>query len=148
MVLVNTFFKTRENQLATCKSEETKSNRLPIYRRIDFREIQDCRLMNGEDLAGQQRMVLARMKVTEEGKRIERRQRKIKWWRLKESGAATENKAKVLENWIKADNVQEWWEEHRKMMRRVAEEALGKTSGKKPQPTKKHGGGTMRFKIV
>lgn len=133
MTLLNTFFKKEENQLNTYKSGgRTSQIDFLACRRKDIRDVQDCRVINGEDVSTQHRLVLAKMKIREEEKRgRDKRMRKIKWWRLKEPETRRQFKEKVLEEWVEADSVQEWWTANSRMLRRVGEEALGKTSGKK-----------------
>ena len=87
-------------------------------------------------MAAQDRLVLARMKIQAKKKGREKRQKKITWWRMKEPEAKRQFKEKVLENWVEADSVQEWWMENSRVMRRAAGEVLGKTSGKKAPANK------------
>ena len=47
------------------------------------------------------------------------------------SGTRVKFKERVIENWVKAERVQEWWAANSRIMREAAEEILGKTSGKK-----------------
>ena len=51
--------------------------------------------------------------------------------RLNEPEAKKQFNQKVLENCIDKDNVQEWWTANSTVMRRAAEETLGRISGKK-----------------
>ena len=46
-------------------------------------------------------------------------------------------KERVIENWVKAERVQEWWTGNSGMMREAAEDILGKISGKNAPVDKK-----------
>ena len=132
MVLLNTFFKKDENQLTTYKSgDRTSQIDFLACRRKNIRDAYDCRVINGENVVAQHRLVLAKLKMREEKKGKETRVKRIKWWRLKEPEARRQFKEKVLEMWINTDGVQEWWTANSRVLRRAGEEVLGKTSGKK-----------------
>ena len=131
MALLNTFFKKEENQLTTYRSGG-RSSQIDFLacRRKDIRDIKDCRVINGEEVAAQHRLVLAKMKVREEKRGREEKERKIKWWKLKEPEAKRQFREKVLEEWTEADTVEEWWRANSGVMKRAGEETLGRTSGK------------------
>ena len=58
--------------------------------------------------------------------------RKIKWWRLKKEGVKQEFKEKVLKEARLPERVYDWWEHNSNVIKKVSEEVLGRTSGKKP----------------
>ena len=72
-----------------------------------------------------------KMGLKEERKGRETRQKKIKWWKLKEPEAKRQFREKVMEEWVEADSVQNWRRENSEVMRKAGEEMLGRTSGKR-----------------
>jgi exonuclease III len=132
MALINTYFKKEENKLVTYSSGG-RSSQIDFIacRRRDLKEIQDCAVINGEEVASQHRLVLLKMKIRTERKGRESRVRKIKWWRLNEPEARNQFKEKVMEDWVDAENVQDWWTANSNVIRKAGEEILGRTSGKK-----------------
>ena len=90
MALLNTFFKKDENQLITYRSGGRSSQ-------IDFFDIKDCRVINREGVAAQHHLLLTRLKLKEEKRGRETRQKKIKWWNLKQPEARSQFKEKVIE---------------------------------------------------
>ncbi|KAI5715060.1 hypothetical protein M8J77_009915 [Diaphorina citri] len=55
---------------------------------------------------------------------------KIKWWLLKTPENCEIFKRKVMEKAKRIEGVNQWWEENSKVIKEVAVNALGKTSGK------------------
>ena len=55
---------------------------------------------------------------------------KIKWWKLEEEEVKVKFKEKVMIEVRPKEDANEWWEETSQVIRKVAEEVLGKTSGK------------------
>ena len=56
---------------------------------------------------------------------------KIKWWKLKNTELRTMFKERVLEAIRLHEDVQEWWTENSKVILKIGEELLGKSSGRK-----------------
>ncbi|XP_068237110.1 uncharacterized protein [Palaemon carinicauda] len=57
---------------------------------------------------------------------------KIKWWKLKEEELRVLFKERVLEADRLHEDIQKWWTENSKVILRMGEEVLGKSSGKRP----------------
>ncbi|XP_068247906.1 uncharacterized protein [Palaemon carinicauda] len=57
---------------------------------------------------------------------------KIKWWKLKEEELRVLFKKRVLEAIRLHEDVQEWWTENSKVILRIREEVLEKSSGRRP----------------
>ena len=131
MVVLNTFFEKRRNQLVTYNSGGRMSQiDFLACRRANLKDIRDCQVVNGESIATQHQFVMLSMRVTILKKSKTMRVRKIQWWKLKNVSLRAEFKQKVLENWKQTEGVQEWWSVNSKILLRAAEEVLGKTSGK------------------
>ena len=58
-------------------------------------------------MAAKHHLLLTRLKLKEKRGR-ETRQKKIKWWKLKQPEARSQFKEKVIEEWTEADTVQQW----------------------------------------
>ena len=130
MAMLNTFFRKDYNQLATYKSGGRSSQiDFLMCRRRDLRDVKDCRVLDGDDVAAQHRLLAAITRSRKERKGRENRQRKIKWWKLKEQGLKRQFKEKVLHNWTDTENIQVWWTTNSRLMRESAEIILGRTSG-------------------
>ena len=145
MVVLNTFFEKRRNQLITYNSGGRMSQiDFLVCRRANLKDIRDCQVVNGESKATQHQLVMLSMRGTILKKSKTKRVRKIWWWKLNNVGLRAEFKQKVLENWKQTEGVQEWWSVNSKILLKAAEEVLGKTSGKKAPQIKKQGGGMRR----
>ena len=131
MAIVNTFFQKDIHQYITYKSGGRESQiDFLVCRRNHLREVQNCKVFKGEGVSAQHRIVVmdCEMKTTRKGKKI--CIPKIKWWELKNEQRRLEFKEKVMREITSKEDPNEWWEENSKVVRRVAEEVLGKTSGK------------------
>ena len=134
MAIANTFFNKQQEQLITYKS----GNRLSqidflLYRRRNIVEIKDCKVIPGDHVTAQHRLLVMDlvMRVEQRKNREVQGPRKIKWFRLRETEFGRQFKARVLEN-IDHDieNVNGWWNGTAEIMLRHGKEILGETSGK------------------
>ena len=82
MAVVNTYFQKREEHRGTYKSG-ARSMKVDyiLCRRGNLREISDCKVVVGESVARQHRMVVCRMTPTVRTKRREKIE-KTKCWKL------------------------------------------------------------------
>ena len=69
-----------------------------MCRRRDLRDVKDYRVLNGDDVAAQHRLLAATTIIKKERKSRENRQSKIKWWKLKEQDLKRQFKEEVLQN--------------------------------------------------
>ena len=85
MPFLNTYFrKTREHQ-ATYKSGENKSQvDYVLCRRDNVREVSDCKVLHGDSVVKQHRMVVCRVKLVTRVKRGYKVEPNFRWWKLKE----------------------------------------------------------------
>ncbi|XP_063595885.1 uncharacterized protein LOC134772741 [Penaeus indicus] len=131
MAIANTFFKKGAHQYVTYKSggRESQIDFLGC-RRNHLGELKNCKVIKGESVSAQHRIVVldCEVKNTKRGKQLSIP--KIKWWKLKEEHLKVDFKEKVMREVTSKEDTNEWWEENSKVIRRVAEEVLGKTSGK------------------
>lgn len=84
MAVVNTYFQKREEHRVTYKSggRSTQVDYI-LCRRSDLKEISDCKVVVGESVARQHRMVVCRMKLLVRKNKRSKVERKTKWWKLK-----------------------------------------------------------------
>ncbi|KAG8234532.1 hypothetical protein J437_LFUL013102 [Ladona fulva] len=100
--------------------------------------MRNCKVINGESLTQQHRLVVAdcHIKADTKVKHKNQRQQRIMWWKLKEEALRNKFKEKVLEKLRLPKGVQEWWEINSNIIRKAGEEILGKISGKGPPEEK------------
>ncbi|KAG7495848.1 hypothetical protein JOB18_006428 [Solea senegalensis] len=87
MAVVNAFFQKRHECRVTYKSggRSTQVDYI-LYRRCHLKEISDCKVVVGECVVSQPRMVVCRMNlVTRKTKRTKAEQ-STQWWKLKKRG--------------------------------------------------------------
>ncbi|KAK3514502.1 hypothetical protein QTP70_018662, partial [Hemibagrus guttatus] len=98
MAVVNTYFQKREEHRVTYKSGGRRTQvDLILCRRGNLKEISDCKVVVGESVARQHRMVVCRMTLmvckTKRSKiEIEK---KTKWWKLKKEECCEEFRQKL-----------------------------------------------------
>ena len=140
LAIGNTYFQKKGEKLVTYKSGKRKSQiDYILCRRKHLKEIKNVKVISGECVAAQHRLVVADCEVPtiEKGnKRVDQKEQKIKWWKLKEEGLRRKFKDRVLRELDFPETVQEWWGVNSKMIRTVGEEVVGKTSGKGPPEDK------------
>ncbi|KAK3543926.1 hypothetical protein QTP70_031835 [Hemibagrus guttatus] len=84
MAVVNTYFQKREEHRVTYKSggRRTQVDYI-LCRRGNLKEISDCKVVVGESVARQHRMVVCRMTLMACKKKRSEIEKKTKWWKLK-----------------------------------------------------------------
>ena len=132
--IVNTFFEKRPNHLVTYKSGGRQSQiDFLMCRRQQLNEVKNCKVINGESVAAQHRVLVLDWEIKCSKRRIpEQVTPKIKWWRLKEENLKIQFNEKVLSERRLLENVQEWWEENSTVIVRAGQEVLGMTTGRRP----------------
>ena len=112
LAVVNTWFEKDHSQYTTYKSGGNESQiDFLMCRRSRLKELKNCKVIKGEGLATQHRVVVIdwEMKNTEKSKPVHA-DPKIKWWRLmKEADKRQEFKEKVLREARLPEGVQKWW---------------------------------------
>ncbi|KAI5104626.1 Fc receptor-like protein 5 [Silurus meridionalis] len=86
MAVVNTYFKKKEDHRVTYRSGGRCTQvDYVLCRRCNLKEIGDCKVLAGDSVARQHRMVVCRMVLEAKKKRRRvRTERRIRWWKLKE----------------------------------------------------------------
>ncbi|KAK3515170.1 hypothetical protein QTP70_008170 [Hemibagrus guttatus] len=91
MGVVNTYFQKREEHRVTYKSggRRTQVDYI-LCRRGNLKEISDCKVVVGESVARQHRMVVCRMTLMVCKKKRSKIEKKTKWWKLKKEECCEE----------------------------------------------------------
>ena len=132
-LVVNTFFNKKEEHLFTYKSGGNSSQfDFTMTRRADLKELRDCKVMPGEEVVSQHRLLCAVLKTKQAKHRRRTREKRIKIWSVK-GEHVTEYRDKVEEEYqLEADtNAEESWKLVKKVVMRAAEEICEATNGGK-----------------
>lgn len=138
MIILNTLFKKRRNHLITYKSgqDETQIDYIMV-RKENRRLVMDCKVIPGEAVVTQHRVLVADLRIKVEKKRKkEERKRKIKVWELN-GEKKTEFRNKVqsairerYENGSFPERVEDVWADMKQILVTTGTEVCGRTSGK------------------
>ena len=133
LAICNTFFQTKDEHMITCRSGTRQSTiDYIMVRRQSLRFVKFCKVIPGETVATQHRLLILEMWLEKPKKTKKRsREKKIKWWNLKneefelkfitqESGGG---KYVEKETW--------WWDQHVQLAVKAKKEAFKnwKTTG-------------------
>ena len=132
LALVNTFFNKTEEHLNNYKSGGNSSQiDFIMTRRADLKEMRDCKVIPGEEVVSQHRLLCVVLR-TKEAKHSRRNREKKKIWALK-GKKVMEYRDKVEEEYqLEADiNAEESWKIFKKVIMKAAEETCGATKGGK-----------------
>ncbi|XP_051784559.1 craniofacial development protein 2-like [Erpetoichthys calabaricus] len=96
MAVVNTYFKKREEHKVTYKSGSrcTQVDYI-LCRRVNLKAIEDYKVVAGESVVKQHRMVVCRMTLEIKKRKRVRAEPRIKWWNLKKEDCKVEFREKV-----------------------------------------------------
>lgn len=131
LVLVNTFFEKKREHLITYKSggNETQIDYIMV-RKEDFKNVKNCKVIPGEEVVAQHRLLCATIKCEERKQMKKKLKPKIKLWKLAEE--APRYKQEVMENYQGGkENVEETWNKIKTTVLTAAEKVCGKTKGGK-----------------
>ncbi|KAK3532052.1 hypothetical protein QTP86_003539 [Hemibagrus guttatus] len=131
MAVVNTYFQKREEHRVTYKSggRRTQVDYI-LCRRGNLKEISDCKVVVGESVARQHRMVVCRttlMVCKTKRSKIER-EKKTKWWKLKREECYEEFRQKLRQVVLPDD-----WETTAEVIRETGRKVLGVSSGRRKE---------------
>ena len=134
LAIVNTFFEKNVNQFVTYNSGGSESQiDFLMCRRCHLKEVINCKVINGEAVAGQHNVLVMDWEFQRGKKRKpEQATPRINWWRLREDNLKVQFREKVLDKVRPVESVQEWWEETSTRILRVGQEVLGMTTGRRP----------------
>jgi len=132
LFIANTLFRKRASHLVTFSSGQHCSQiDFILARREDRRACLDCKVIPGECVVAQHKLVVAtfRFRVrTQRSKRV--KVAKTKWWKLKEEAAQTFKERVIKEGpWHEEDDANNMWINMTSCIRKIATEELGVTRG-------------------
>ncbi|KAK4328611.1 hypothetical protein Pmani_000982 [Petrolisthes manimaculis] len=133
MAVVNTYFKKKEEHRITYKSggRSTQVDYI-LCRRGNLKEFGDCKVVPGESVAKQHRVLIGKMSLEIKKRKAVRAEPRIRWWKLNEdeySRKFREEVSQVLGDKIEEDR----WETISEVVRQKAKKVLGVTSGRRKE---------------
>ncbi|KAK3547692.1 hypothetical protein QTP86_026941, partial [Hemibagrus guttatus] len=136
MGVVNTYFQKREEHRVTYKSggRRTQVDYI-LCRRGNLKEISDCKVVVGESVARQHRMVVCRMTLMVcKKKRPEIEiEKKTKWWKLKKEECCEEFRQKLRQALGGQVVLPDDWESTAEVIRETGRKVLGVSSGRRKE---------------
>ncbi|KAK3507804.1 hypothetical protein QTP70_000856 [Hemibagrus guttatus] len=136
MGVVNTYFQKREEHRVTYKSggRRTQVDYI-LCRRGNLKEISDCKVVVGESVARQHRMVVCRMTLMVCKKKRPKIdiEKKIKRWKLKKEECCEEIIQKLRQALGGQVVLPDDWETTAEMIREIGRKVLGVSSGRRKE---------------
>ncbi|KAK3507530.1 hypothetical protein QTP70_028078, partial [Hemibagrus guttatus] len=136
MAVVNTYFQKKEEHRVTYKSggRRTQVDYI-LCRRGNLKEISDCKVVVGESVARQHRMVVCRMTLMvckKKRSKIEI-EKKTKWWKLKKEECCEEFRQKLRQALGGQVVLPDDWETTAEVIRETGRKVLGVLSGRRKE---------------
>ncbi|KAK3521037.1 hypothetical protein QTP86_003681 [Hemibagrus guttatus] len=134
MAVVNTYFQKREEHRLTYKSggRRTQVDYI-LCRRGNLKEISDCKVVVGESVARQHRMVVCRMTLMVCKKKRSETEKKTKWWKLKKEECCEEFRQKLRQALGGQVVLPDDWETTAEVIRETGRKVLGVSSGRRKE---------------
>ncbi|KAK3545468.1 hypothetical protein QTP70_007685 [Hemibagrus guttatus] len=134
MGVVNTYFQKREEHRGTYKSggRRTQVDYI-LCRRGNLKEISDCKVVVGESVARQHRMVVCRMTLMVCKKKRSETEKKTKWWKLKKEECCEEFRQKLRQALGGQVLLPDDWETTAEVIRETGRKVLGVSSGRRKE---------------
>ncbi|KAK3565903.1 hypothetical protein QTP86_020316 [Hemibagrus guttatus] len=134
MGVVNTYFQKREEHRVTYKSggRRTQVDYI-LCRRGNLKEISDCKVVVGESVARQHRMVVCRMTLMVCKKKRPEIEKKTKWWKLKKEECCEEFRQKLRQALGGQVVLPDDWETTAEVIRETGRKVLGVSSGRRKE---------------
>ncbi|KAK3526050.1 hypothetical protein QTP70_012885 [Hemibagrus guttatus] len=134
MGVVNTYFQKREEHRVTYKSggRRTQVNYI-LCRRGNLKEISDCKVVVGESVARQHRMVVCRMTLMVCKTKRSKIEKKTKWWKLKKEECCGEFRQKLRQALGGQVVLPDDWETTAEVIRETGRKVLGVSSGRRKE---------------
>ncbi|KAK3571522.1 hypothetical protein QTP86_012859 [Hemibagrus guttatus] len=134
MGVVNTYFQKREEHRVTYKSggRRTQVDYI-LCRRGNLKEISDCKVVVGESVARQHRMVVCRMTLMVCKMKRSKIEKKTKWWKLKKEECCEEFRQKLRQALGGQVLLPDDWETTAEVIRETGRKVLGVSSGRRKE---------------
>ncbi|KAF7694071.1 hypothetical protein HF521_007824, partial [Silurus meridionalis] len=125
MALVNTYFKKEDHRVTYKSGGRCTQVDYVLCRRCNLKEIGDCKVLAGDSVDRQHRMVVCRMVL--EVKKMRRRvrtERRIRWWKLKEGDCSERFREEVRQGLSGGEEVLDDWATTAEVIRETARKLL------------------------
>ncbi|KAK3505893.1 hypothetical protein QTP70_004434 [Hemibagrus guttatus] len=134
MGVVNTYFQKREEHRVTYKSggRRTQVDYI-LCRRGNLKEISDCKVVVGESVARQHRMVVCRRTLMVCKTKRSKIEKKTKWWKLKKEECCEEFRQKLRQALGGQVLLPDDWETTAEVIRETGRKVLGVSSGRRKE---------------
>ncbi|KAK3556642.1 hypothetical protein QTP70_010834 [Hemibagrus guttatus] len=134
MGVVNTYFQKREEHRVTYMSggRRTQVDYI-LCRRGNLKEISDCKVVVGESVARQHRMVVCRMTFMVCKMKRSKIEKKTKWWKLKKEECCEEFRQKLRQALGGQVVLPDDWETTAEVIRETGRKVLGVSSGRRKE---------------
>ncbi|KAK3526577.1 hypothetical protein QTP70_030714, partial [Hemibagrus guttatus] len=134
MGVVNTYFQKREEHRVTYKSggRRTQVDYI-LCRRGNLKEISDCKVVVGESVARQHRMVVCRMTLMVCKTKRSKIEKKTKWWKLKKEECCEEFRQKLRQALGGQVVLPDDWETTAEVIRETGRKVLAVSSGRRKE---------------
>ncbi|KAM0997763.1 hypothetical protein ACFX2C_007613 [Malus domestica] len=135
LFLANTFFKKREEHVITYKSGSSKTQiDFLLMKKEDCITCKDCKVIPGESLAKQYRLLVMDVHIKRERKKNKTwKCPRTRWWNLKGEKQVILKK-KVITHYVgdREGKASQMWDSMASCIRKVAKEVLGESKGLAP----------------
>ena len=129
IAVVNTYFKTREEHRVTYKSGGTSTQvDYIICRRAYLKEIWDCKVTAGDNVANQHRRLVCRIMVETKKRKIAKAEPSIKWSKLKTGNCCEEFREEIGRALGCREELSDAWTTTAKLVCDPANKVLGVSS--------------------
>ncbi|KAK3564059.1 hypothetical protein QTP86_007531 [Hemibagrus guttatus] len=134
MAVVNTYFQKREEHRVTYKSggRSTQVDYI-LCRRGNLKEISDCKVVVGESIARQHRMLVCSMTLMVCKKKRSETEKKTKWWKLKKEECCEEFRQKLRQALGGQVVLPDDWETTAEVIRETGRKVLGVSYGRRKE---------------
>ncbi|XP_065652871.1 uncharacterized protein LOC136080186 [Hydra vulgaris] len=129
MAVVNSYFQKKEEHRVTYKNGGNTQVDYILCMRRNLKEVRDCKVVPGESVAKQHRMVICRIVLEVKKKKRVRAESKIRWWKLKDEDFCLKFRDEMRQ--ALGGGVLDIWDETSNTVRDMARKILGVTSGQK-----------------
>ena len=132
MAVVNTFFQKRQEHRVTYESgvRSTQVDYI-LCRRCNLKEITDCKVVVGESIARQHRMVVCRMTLVVKKRRRTKAAQRTKWWKLKMEECCVVFRREVIQAVGGHEVLPDDWTTTANVIRVTGRRVLGVSTGRK-----------------
>ncbi|XP_051809100.1 craniofacial development protein 2-like isoform X4 [Acanthochromis polyacanthus] len=132
MAVVNTFFQKRQEHRVTYKSggRSTQVDYI-LCRWCNLKEISDCKVVVGESVARQHRMVVCRMTLVVKKMKRAKAEQRTKWWKLKKEECCMTFRKELRQALDGQEGLPDDWTTTANVIREAGRRVPGVSSGRK-----------------